>query len=671
MYLKALSVIALVIFSVSAGNSQTCTTLGQNPGTAFPVCGVDTFSQTTVPACGGTPIPVPCNDGAGYSDILPFWYKFTCFTGGTLGFVVTPVDLNDDYDWQIFDVTGKNPNSVYTDASMFVACNWSAIKGTTGASASGSGLINCAGTGYPNFSAMPVLIQGHEYLILLSNFDQSQKGYKLSFGGGTASITDTRIPKLNTALAGCGGVKVGVKLNKKMKCNSLSQDGSEFILSPANGTIISARGIGCSNGFDMDSVELTMSGALTPGNYTLTIKNGGDGNTLLDYCDRDIEAGELLTFTVFPIQPTPMDSLTTVACAPDLLQLVFRTPINCNSIAPDGSDFVVTGPGNVTVSSATGNCGSNTSSRIIQVRLSGPIQLGGVYQIRLQRGTDGNTLMDECSQETPVGSFINFNVSDTVSADFNYLVVMGCKTDTLHLSHDGRNGVNSWIWYSNNTEVAWQQSQTLYYTVFGNKQIKLKVSNGVCTDSTTVTVNLDNELKADFQLPEVICPEDLAQFADKSVGKIQSWNWDFGNGITNTSKIPVPQKYIAPTTTRQMFYTVRLIVRNDNNCFDTVSQQLKVVNTCKIAVPNAFTPNNDGKNDYLYPLNAYKADNLVFRVYNRYGQLVFETKDWTKKWDGRINGNQQVTGTFAWILQYIDRDTQQLIVKKGTTTIIR
>ena len=50
-----------------------------------------------------------------------------------------------------------------------------------------------------------------------------------------------------------------------------------------------------------------------------------------------------------------------------------------------------------------------------------------------------------------------------------------------------------------------------------------------------------------------------------------------------------------------------------------------------IAGPSAFTPNNDGLNDYLYPLNAYKATNLLFKVYNRFGKLVFETKDCTKK----------------------------------------
>ena len=78
-------------------------------------------------------------------------------------------------------------------------------------------------------------------------------------------------------------------------------------------------------------------------------------------------------------------------------------------------------------------------------------------------------------------------------------------------------------------------------------------------------------------------------------------------------------------------YPAALIVKNNIGCFDTAQTNIKVFYNCYIAVPSAFTPNGDGLNDYLYPLNAYKADNLEFRVYNRWGQLVFETKDWTKK----------------------------------------
>jgi gliding motility-associated-like protein len=87
-------------------------------------------------------------------------------------------------------------------------------------------------------------------------------------------------------------------------------------------------------------------------------------------------------------------------------------------------------------------------------------------------------------------------------------------------------------------------------------------------------------------------------------------------------------------------------------------------------VPTAFTPNGDGLNDYLYPLNAYKATNLSFKVFNRAGQVVFETKDWTVKWDGTIKGVKQASGIYVWMLDYNDA-TGKRISLKGTTLLIR
>ncbi|HXB34879.1 MAG TPA: gliding motility-associated C-terminal domain-containing protein, partial [Puia sp.] len=87
--------------------------------------------------------------------------------------------------------------------------------------------------------------------------------------------------------------------------------------------------------------------------------------------------------------------------------------------------------------------------------------------------------------------------------------------------------------------------------------------------------------------------------------------------------------------------------------------------------PGAFTPNGDGVNDYLYPLNALKAVDLQFRVYNRWGQLVFETTNWLNKWDGTTGGRPQAAGVYVWTLSYIDGDTGKRIFQKGTSMLIR
>ncbi len=669
--IKKIIVFVIIALSICSRTiAQTCTTLGQNPSTAFPVCGTSTFSQKTVPYCGGRFLPGACSSD-GVADYNPFWYKFTCFSAGTLGFRITPNDQSDDYDWELFDITNRSPDDIYTDPSLIIACNWSGIPGNTGASSAGMALENCAGYAYPPFSSMPYLKLNHNYLLLLSHFTlytPSQNGYSLSFAGGTASITDPLVPDLLHATATCNAMNVIVAINKPIKCSSIATDGSDFTISYAAAKVIAASGISCSSSFDVDSIMLTLNNPLPPGTYTVTIKNGSDANTLLDNCDRNIDEGRNVSLKVIPLLPTPLDSLTAVRCAPKTLQLIFEKNILCNSIAEDGSDFIITGPTPVTITSASGNC-MNGESNSITIKLSAPIFTKGDYKLRLVKGNDGNTLIDECGQQTPAGSFINFTTADTVSAGFTYNIFKGCNIDTIAFFHNGNNEINQWYWTLADAGTSTLQNPEAYYTAFGNKQISLAVSNGVCNDRVTETINLDNTLKASFETNNLLCPEDTATFINKSIGDIIRYNWNFGNGVTSSAKTPAPLHY--PILSLEKIYPVQLVVENTAGCFDTATNNIKVLKSCYIAVPSAFTPNGDGLNDYLYPLNAYKADDLEFDVYNRVGQRVFHTTDWTVKWDGTINGNPQDAGIFVWTLRYTNHDTGKKVFQKGSTMLIR
>ena len=200
--MKPFLLISLLLICSGTARSQNCTALGQNPETAFPVCGTASFSQSSVNICGDRPVPSRC-PGNLFTDKNPYWYKFTCFSSGTLGFTIVPNNIGDDYDWQLFDVTGRDVRDVYNDVSMFVACNWSGDPGITGASPSGTSLVRCEGPGVPLFSSMPFLTQGRNYLLLVSHFTNTQSGYSLTFAGGTASITDPTEPHLRSASAAC------------------------------------------------------------------------------------------------------------------------------------------------------------------------------------------------------------------------------------------------------------------------------------------------------------------------------------------------------------------------------------------------------------------------------------------------------------------------------------
>ena len=656
-----------------AAVAQTCNAPGQTPSTAFPVCGTSVFQQTTVPICSSHNLVVPgCSgDGAAYQDKNPYWYKFTCYQTGSLGFLISPKNQGDDYDWQLYDITGRNPDEVFTNASLIVTGNWAGTFGNTGASASGVSFIQCASDPAANknsFAQMPNIIAGHTYLLMVSHYTDSQSGYDLSFKGGNAIITDPTLPGLKTAEASCGGNIVRIKLSKKIKCNTLAADGSDFSISPGTAGITAVNGIGCAGGFDTDSIELTLNTFLAPGTYSLNVKQGSDGNTLLDYCDNAISTTDKVDFTVYPLVPTPMDSLVPVACAPQSLRLVFKKPMLCSSVAANGSDFSITGPYAVNIASTLGNCTNGLSSKEIIINFLRPLYTGGTFTITLKTGDDGNTILDECGQETPAGSSLTFSLKDTVNADFTFDKKYGCSIDTVNFFHAGSNGVNSWQWNLDDNITSTQQNPQGLYSVFNQKNISLVVSNGFCTDSTAQTVLLDNFLKADFSVYEDNCPNEPVNFTGAAQGHIVQHSWSFGDGGNDNAESPT-HIYAAPYNTTS--FIVKYTVTDSIGCTSAAQKTIKVYSSCYLAVPNAFTPNNDGKNDFLRVLNAIKAENLEFKIYNRWGQLVFKTNNWKQGWNGTINGVAQGSGVYVWFLKFTNRDTKEVRTMKGTATLIR
>ena len=669
------SILLLTLFFSQKGFSQACTTLGQNPSTAFPVCGTATFHQNSVPPCGGTTIPGPCNnvDGITLQDLNPYWYQFTCFTTGTLGLTIKPANLGDDYDWQLFDITNHNPNDVYTDPSLFVSCNWSGSTGITGASNAGTQANVCATTpqhpNQPLFSSMPTITQGHTYILLISHFSgNDQSGYDLTFGGGTGVITDPTDPHLANAKPDCDGKTITLKLNKKMKCTSLTAAGTEFSVTPAAATVVSAVAANCSNAFDFDEVVINLSNTLPNGNYQLVINNGTDGNSLLDLCGRNIPQGEQVPFFYAIPQPIFADSVGKTGCTPDSVRVYFPKKITCTTIAANGSDFAVTGPTPVTVVSAAGSCVNGLTS-FITVKFAAPIYTRGTYTLTLKAGTDGSTVIDECNVPLPVQS-LPFTTEDTVSARFTYTTELDCRYNTVIFSHDGAHFVNSWNWTFNDSVKANTQNHTMIFPAASTNTIQLIVSNGICKDTSNITLVMNNEVIAGFAMPDVICPEDPLVVVDSSKGLIDTWHWNFGAINSSSIKVPGPQYF--PQNNIEAYYNIKLVVTNLTlGCSDSLTKKLRVLNNCFIAVPSAFTPNGDGLNDYLYPNNAIKALNLDFKVYNRWGQLVFATHDWQQKWDGKIDGMFQASGVYVWYLRYTHRDTGQKVFQKGTTMLIR
>jgi gliding motility-associated-like protein len=212
------------------------------------------------------------------------------------------------------------------------------------------------------------------------------------------------------------------------------------------------------------------------------------------------------------------------------------------------------------------------------------------------------------------------------------------------------------------------QNPQAVYTVFNEKKVNLVVSNGFCSDTASQTVLLDNFLKADFSVFEDNCPTEPVQFTSTPVGKIKAHHWEFGEGGTAAVQDP---SYTFGVPDRQRTYQVRYTVTDSFGCQYTAVKPVTIFPSCFIAVPTAFTPNGDGLNDFLAPMNAIRAENLEFRIYNRWGQLLYASTNWKQGWDGTFKGQLQPTATYVWMLRYTHRETGKKLEQKGTAVLIR
>jgi gliding motility-associated-like protein len=146
-----------------------------------------------------------------------------------------------------------------------------------------------------------------------------------------------------------------------------------------------------------------------------------------------------------------------------------------------------------------------------------------------------------------------------------------------------------------------------------------------------------------------------------------SYIWSPTTGLSNPS-------IANPVVTLSSMYdsiTYHVTVTSGNIC--SASDDIKVFvfkTQPDIFVPSAFTPNNDGLNDRLKAIPVGIKEFKYFKVFNRWGELVFATTNANNSWDGIIKGQPQSTGVFTWMAKGIDfRGTT--IERKGTITLIR
>lgn len=146
-----------------------------------------------------------------------------------------------------------------------------------------------------------------------------------------------------------------------------------------------------------------------------------------------------------------------------------------------------------------------------------------------------------------------------------------------------------------------------------------------------------------------------------------TYTWTPSAGLSNVN-IPDPVVTVSNIVGDEMHYQVTAI--NSDGCKGEGFVKIRISNGPAIYVPTAFTPNGDGRNDQFTPYPVGIKSYNYFRVFNRWGQVIFSTTQLHKGWDGTINGTQQPSGTYVWMIEGVTAGNK-LITKKGTVILIR
>ncbi len=282
----------------------------------------------------------------------------------------------------------------------------------------------------------------------------------------------------------------------------------------------------------------------------------------------------------------------------------------------------------------------------------------------------------------------NFSVIDSTLVEmapspviqFNTNTTQGCAplevvfTDNSYTTFDN---IEYWTWHFGTGQTATTNVATYVYTNPGTYSAWLEVETHTGCNSSSenhpLTIHVFENPIAKFVTNKDVyyIPNDPVICTNLSTGAI-AYLWNFGDGTTSNNANPI-HRY-------NQFgkYTIMLITTNTYQCTDTAYKEITI--SGDLVFPNAFTPNPGGPNGGIYSINDYSnhvffpvakgVSEFKMQIFNRWGELIFETNDINIGWDGYYKGRLCDQGVYifqAWA-KFIDGRT---VEKKGDILLIR
>jgi len=726
LYKGALTIGRTYYIRVSAANNNTGTfklcvnnynpilKAGQDFNTASILCAKDAFTQFDVTGAGlnnresaGTCLdPVP---GNGSIESNTAWYKWTASNNGTLTFTITPTVRLNDIDWVLYDL-GTSGSAANVNAANAIRCasgrgiDCTPFYNQTGLNLTSTDLTempNCV-PGQDGFVKYVDMIQGHTYGLLINNFDSGNNGFTISFGGtgtflGPTAAFDMQVnnacttspsftftnkstnytslkwsfgddASINSA-AGEGpytityatpGTKtVVLQATSAQGCVTVAYKTFDVPLKPAPPVISSNKNSYCLG----DNLVLQIPAQAAGTKYIWQGPNGFTSN----------DATITIPLTNYNQAGVYTLAITQNGCTSDPASItvpaIGKTPVLNFSVTPNNlctpqQSFTIT---NNSTDYTALNWDFGAGASIASATANGPFTI--TYA---SFGDKKITLTASGDQGCTTVFTQTFNVpSKPVLTQLNKINGPYCIGDTIVMSTTPQaNTIYNWTGPNNFTS----NQPSIRVPITGTAvagTYSLTITQGLCSsDPLSTTINASDIAavpKAAFDasptIPIAASVPLTVSFTNLS-NNADSYLWDFGDGTTSTLTNPQHQY------TKKGSFTVKLTATNKGVCSNTVSLGKLVLRyDVTVFIPNTFTPNNDGINDF-FGVKITNLKNYRIQIFNRYGTQLYESKDIEKKWDGFYNGQPVPVGTYYYVITAVSLNEDPL-KEAGYVTVLR
>ncbi|PUZ27062.1 gliding motility-associated C-terminal domain-containing protein [Chitinophaga costaii] len=225
--------------------------------------------------------------------------------------------------------------------------------------------------------------------------------------------------------------------------------------------------------------------------------------------------------------------------------------------------------------------------------------------------------------------------------------------------------IRTWTWDMNNGSTSDGQNTRYTYSQAGDYNVVLHATSDEGCEALSSAIPITVlAVKADAGKDTIVAiGQPLQLFSHATNIATAQYTWSPATGLNDPNSA-------SPVAILNADQTYQLTVSSPEGCQDEDFINIKVYKGPEFYVPNAFSPNGDGKNDYFKAIAAGIPKIDFFRIWNRWGELVFFTSDLTVPWDGTIKGKPADIATYVWMIQGVDY-TGRRFSRQGTVTLVR